>query len=147
MVNCWKKFPKIRGFPKGIIFSQASPDRRCSLCSLICNCQQEARLSAQTLTCYVLVTWKLWLVGTTKREAFPYILITQFLFSPPFPLNQPKGLVDREYYQIITTNNQPKALVDRVRYNLIISTNNHKNERSERLDGVEVKKKCICWRE
>jgi hypothetical protein len=46
--------------------------------------------------------------------------------QPPYPLNQSKVLVDREYYyQIITTNNQPKALVDRVSYNLIISTNNH----------------------
>ena len=65
---------------------------------------------------------------------------------PPYPPNQPKVLVDSEYYyQII--NNHPKALVDRVGYNLNISTNNHMNERSEGLDGVVVNKKRICSRE
>jgi len=88
-------------------------------------------LSAQTLTSYVLITWKLRLVGTTRLEAFPCLLTTQFLYSPSYPLNQPKGLDNKEfYYQIITTNNQSKALVNRVGYNTIISTNNHMNGRS-----------------
>lgn len=63
--------------------------------------------------------WKLWLVGMTSLEVFPCLPITQFLYSPPYPLNQPKGLAHREYYyQIITTNDQPKALVDRVSYKI-----------------------------
>jgi len=70
-----------RVFERDFFFSQPSPDRRCSLCSLTYNCEQEARLSAQTLTSYVLKTWKLWLVGTTTLEAFLCLTITQFPYS------------------------------------------------------------------
>lgn len=76
-----QNFPRYECFLKDF-FSQASPDRRCNLCSFMYNCWREASLSPQKLNSYVLMTWKLWLVGTTILKAVTCLPITQFHYSP-----------------------------------------------------------------